>query len=678
VFNRSFLPPALFEFVVVADTHYIRDPDIYASGSDSQDPRFTRDWPARADRALQLAAALEPAFVVHLGDLAQEFPGKADFEISRQEALAQIRGYGLRPYHTPGNMDIGDKPNPTVPADWVTAETLAQWHAQFGCSWYAFDHAGVHGVVLNSQIMNGPLPEAAEQQRWLEADLAEHAGQRIFLFLHMPPFFVDVAEPGVGAYNSLDEPARAWLLGLLREFAVEFVFSGHTHFAALNRHAATRLYITPSTTTSRPGFVEVFSVLPPHQGKNDLAKLGFYLVRVHEDDARIHVIRTQGGTGAAEAEAGAQRLLTGTTRDLPDSPLGVHLRLPLAPAVAGVATWPDAVRQPVRDDYPLLACLEMGARHLRLPAGDLHIDVQRRRLCVARDEGLQVAAAWLWTDGLDLVEAIVAQKDEVDSIEIQVAGGLWPDADCLHQIEQLGHAAEAPVTLAPLLAREPVPGKYHPRLRVGYRPEELAELNDRLARHGVRLDRALCHIAAETPAWEGIQAFRQLLPLSQVGNLDFVMPLPGLDETAQAVRAAEAMLASALAPGCRLFLDPLVDVDRSSDIHLGLLDRLSNPRPAFHVVRCLNTLVFGSREGYAPLSSAVGGRVIGLEGRTVHVRLLSPGEPAPSWQEAFGNAAMAGREWLWVDLVHGAIRRSNAPTPEVAAGLTLLLARSAA
>ena len=53
IFDRSFLPPADFEFVVIGDTHYIRDPEIYATGSDSQDPRYTREWPARAERAFQ-------------------------------------------------------------------------------------------------------------------------------------------------------------------------------------------------------------------------------------------------------------------------------------------------------------------------------------------------------------------------------------------------------------------------------------------------------------------------------------------------------------------------------------------------------------------------------------------------------------------------------------------------
>ena len=275
LFDRSLLPPAEFEFVVIGDTHYIRDPEIYASGSDSQDPRYTREWRARAERAFQLAASLEPAFVIHIGDLAQEFPGTDNFAESRQEARAQIRRHGLQPHHLPGNMDIGDKPNPTVPAPWVRPQDLVEWHEQFGLSWFSFDHKDVHCVGLNTQIMGGPLPEAEEQAEWLEDDLAHNAGKRIFLFLHMPPFFVDENEPGFGSYNCLDEGPRAWLLKLIRKYRVELLCSGHTHFAAYNRIGDTRFFIVPSTTTSRPGFNEVFPVLPDHRGKNDLDKLGF-------------------------------------------------------------------------------------------------------------------------------------------------------------------------------------------------------------------------------------------------------------------------------------------------------------------------------------------------------------------------------------------------------------------
>ena len=654
VFDRSFLLDAQLEFVVLGDTHFILDPEVYASGNDSQDPRLTRMWPARAEWALRLAAALETSFVVHLGDLAQDYPGKPSFVKARQAARQQLRRCGLQPYHVPGNMDIGDKPDPTMPAEWVTPSSLAEWHDQFGRSWCSFDRQGIHCVFLNSQIMNGPLPEAEEQRRWLESDLDEHTGQRVFTFLHMPPFFAGEHEPGLGYYDNLDEPARGWLLGLLRKHKVELLFSGHMHFAAFNRVDNTRLLSVPSTTTTRPGFYEAFSILPPDQGKNDLAKLGFYLVRVHKDGACAHLVRTGGETEPAPAEGLTRRLVTRISRDLPNSPIGVYLRLPLTQAVDGVIAWPDSVRDQVRNDYPFLACMELGARHLRAPASDLENGLQRQRLAMARDEGLQVSFVWLWSDKLRLTEVVSRYRDQIDAIEVQIPGTLWPEENCLRQIMRCRDQLDIPVTLAPLLALERSPGKYHPRARVGYRATELAELNQHLLQHDTHIDRVLCHVDSHVRPWEAMQEFIRRDALSQVGHFDFVVQLPGLDENAQANRAAEAVLAAALHSGCRLFLDPLVDLDRTGDINHGLLDRLSNPRPAFHIVRCMNTVLFASEKEFRPMANkSPETQMLGVEGHMRRLWLLLPDAGETINSTALDGVTGTGRETLCFDLVAG-------------------------
>ena len=57
MFDRSILPDALFEFVVIADTHYMSDVGGRAVEFQSR-LRQTR----RAETALQLASSLQPAF----------------------------------------------------------------------------------------------------------------------------------------------------------------------------------------------------------------------------------------------------------------------------------------------------------------------------------------------------------------------------------------------------------------------------------------------------------------------------------------------------------------------------------------------------------------------------------------------------------------------------------------
>ena len=456
--DRSFLPDAKFEFVVLGDTHFILDPEPYAVEFDS-----VREWQKRGEWAWRSVASLDADFVVHLGDMTEENASRPQQPESRRLACEQFGQLGLKPHHVPGNMDIGDKPDPTMWTAWVTPESLERYHGQFGRSWYSFDYKDLHCVVLNSQIMNGPLPEATQQHDWLEADLAEHRDRRVMLFLHMPPFFVQEDEPDTGFYNSINEPARGWLSGLMRKYGVECLFAGHTHFRAFNRVDDTRLYVSPSTTTSRAGFYEAFSVGPaPEQGRNDPAKLGFYLVRVYDDRVGVYFMRTHGQTQAVPDEAGWQRLVCAKSPDVPDSPLGVYLRTPLAFQSAGALAWPSVLRQRVRDDHPFLSLLEAGVRHVRVPVSDLEDALQGPRLQLLRDEGVAVTAVWLWSERLDVAESVARFAEQVDVMELQVPGELFPDGQILKQLARCRERYGTPIVLTPVIAREAIQGKYHP------------------------------------------------------------------------------------------------------------------------------------------------------------------------------------------------------------------------
>jgi len=125
VFNRAFLPKALFEFVVVSDTHY-----MLPSGMGSDEFESRRLQSARAERALRLIASLDTAFVVHLGDLVQSYPEEQGFDQAVEEAHEQLERCGVWPRYVAGNHDVGDKPDPAAPTAWVTPETLTSYHSR--------------------------------------------------------------------------------------------------------------------------------------------------------------------------------------------------------------------------------------------------------------------------------------------------------------------------------------------------------------------------------------------------------------------------------------------------------------------------------------------------------------------------------------------------------------------
>ncbi|MGH2558870.1 MAG: hypothetical protein ACRDJH_07385, partial [Thermomicrobiales bacterium] len=334
----------------------------------------------------------------------------------------------------------------------------------------------------------------------------------------------------------------------------------------------------------------------------------------------VHFVR--GG----DETAGEQSVVTSLPRDLPHSPLGVTLRHPLAPAAEVPIAWPSSIRQPVRNDYPLLACLELGVRRLRVPASDVTNQGQRQRLTLLRDEGVQITATWIWSDRLDLCEEVAHHRDLLAGFEVQVPGHPLPDEACLRAIQRCTTATNLPVTLAVLMPREAVSGKQHPRTRVGYRTTELPALNDHLAGGGVRIDRVLCRVDADSSPWESMDLGLELPALSQVGAIDWAVEFTKPDEDDQVIRAAEAMMAAARCPGSRLYLEPLVDLDRTMDTPYGLLDRLSNPRPVFRAVRCLNTMLFGLSEPWQPVDvpAIEGARSRCLRGSSTTLWLLLP------------------------------------------------------
>jgi hypothetical protein len=330
------------------------------------------------------------------------------------------------------------------------------------------------------------------------------------------------------------------------------------------------------------------------------------------------------------------------------------LQHPLAQVASVPSAWPSVIRQPVRNDYPLLSCLELGVQTVSVPATDLAEPLQKERLAYLREEGLEVNAAWLWAGTLDLAKAVQPYQEQFDNVELQLLGVLWPDEACLQALQACQAQTGLPAALCPVIPRERVPGKQHQRTRFGYRVAELADLERHLAQHQAQLGRAVCRVDAGVSPWE---TMRQQAKLSHIEAIDWRVEFATVDEQEQVKRAAEALFAAALWPKARLFLEPLVDLDRTMDISYGLLDRLCNPRPVFQVVRCLNTLLFAHPEPRSPLAEPVleGVRALGLSGPTTTLWLLLPAGPAPvplDLSKLKGFADSQARHTYW--LVSGA------------------------
>ena len=587
MFNKSFLPKALFEFVVISDSHYMLDP-----GGSSLEFGNRRKQSGRREVALRMAAALAPKFMVHNGDMVQEYPDNLErFYKSMGESLEQMRACDVEPYYVAGNHDIGDKPDPTAPASHVSQEVLDWYHRRFGKSWYSFDQDDCHFVVLNSQIMNGTLPDAAEQEAWVEKDLAEHAKKRLFILLHMPPYLFDETEPSMGHYDNLANPARAWLLDLVRVYRVEMLLAGHVHFAFFDRLAETRYAVLASPVFTRPGFSCLFAGPPPPQrGRDDVPKFGFYLMRVRADKTDLHFIRTSGLERLPPNTE--ERLITRVSGTLPQSPLGLTLSQPLATVAEIPRAWPAAIREKVRNDYPLLACIEMGVGYVRAPLTDFQDTFQRRRLEILRQEGVKLDAVVIFSEELDILDAMQQVHPRIDGLEIQIVETLYPSEKCIEVIKVLQERFGVSVTLSPIICREPTSGKQFPRFRFGYTPQEIPSLNQFLVGNRVAIDRIICKLDNDQSLCNQIREVAEITPLSHISNVDFSFEFSVTDDQANANLAAEALFSMATMPESRIYFEPFSDLDRTMDVTHGLLDTLCNPRPASRVLQSLNTIMY--------------------------------------------------------------------------------------
>ena len=588
MFNKSFLPKALFEFAIVSDSHYMLDP-----GGTSLEFENRRKQSARREVALRMAAALEPHFVVHNGDMVQEYPDNLErFHKSMDESLEQVRACGIEPYYVAGNHDIGDKPDPTAPASHVSREVLEWYHRTFGRSWYSFDQGDCHFVVLNSQIVNGTLPSAAEQEAWVEKDLAEHAKKRLFILLHMPPYLLDETEPSMGHYDNLADPARAWLLDLLRVYEVEMLIAGHVHFAFFDHLADTRYAVLASPVFTRPGFSCLFAgPPPPERGRDDVPKFGFYLMRVRSDKTDIHFIRTAGVERLSPNTE--ERLITRVSGTLPQSPLGITLNQPLATIADIPRAWPAAIRERVRNDYPLLACMEMGVGYVRAPLTDFLDTFQRRRLEILRKEGVKLSAVVIFSEEFDILDAISQIRPRIDGLEIQIVGTLYPSDKCIEIMEALQERFDLSVTLLPIICREATSGKQFPRFRFGYTPQEIPLLNQFLVRNEVVIDRIICKMNTDQSLCNQIQEVAEVTPFSHISNVDFSLEFAATNDQTNANLAAEGLFSTATIPGSRIYFEPFSDLDRTMDVTHGLLDTLCNPRSGSRVLQALNTVMYG-------------------------------------------------------------------------------------
>ncbi len=623
-YHRTMTQRPPFTVAILADTHVRTEPED-PQASYPSDRLHNR----RARRAVALAQARNPAFAVHLGDVTHTLPGLSTHGEALRTAQSILGEMSCPVYLAPGNHDVGDKPDSLATAPRVDAASCQAFEKHFGAGWRSWDHGGCHFVTLNAPLFNTGLEEERAQRAWLERDLPGH--ERIFVFLHYPIYLLHDDEPP--HYDNLDQPARDWLLSLVRRYTVEAVFSGHAHNVFLGRCDATELVVAPSTAFVRPEYSELFPVVAADEnGRNDRDKLGFLLLHVQERGHRIEFVRSALDEGTWEQPPAPE-----------PTPIGVWLHCDYGRIVELPPGDLDEFRRKrARNDYPLLALRDLGVACVRVPLADLDDAARRDRLAEVAGAGTGIQAFSVGPPTAVQIDLLAAHHGLVDCWELILAS------------DGLGTpfvpAAELPVPLAISRIGQASDGggAYFSHFPCqGFEVDD-PELVTASALH-MNVERLVFRVARESSAWGGISAAsRRARELGRLAVCHVELPRgdegrPYTDDRAVARLVAEVLLAASAFPETRVFLDTFEDKDRGYYPRHGVFDRRGNPRDAARVVRNLGRLLHGQRPSRLDTP--------GQFELSAGVMVLDPGGDAP------GDT--------WLDLVTGRRRTSSPLGPAI-------------
>lgn len=593
----------LYTFGVITDTH------LNQGEEDCNSPfEVNKLANARMRYVVRELNGQNVAFVINVGDLIHPVPAVPElYEQAAARFHEQVAELRHTLYLTPGNHDIGDKPNDWAPAAGICDAFVALWEKHFGAHYQSFDHEGMHFIIINAQIINSGLACEAAQREWLEDDLAAHKDKRIFIACHYPPYFSRPDEEE--NYDNIGEPGRSWLLGLLEANGVEAMFIGHVHNFWYNRYADTDCYMLPSTAFVRQDYSEMYRARPDpdaEAGRNDRPKLGYFLVHVHANGHVVDIVRTYGKTVAPDAPAPApvERVPAVHPRLNPHDGFGFDMRqnwmeVVEIPPTGGLDEFD---RKEVRNDYPLMALWEMGVRKLRVPLRDLLVSDVRERMRTLTRHGLEFT---LFTFGAPTARDVALIGENQDIFSAWEIGMNW---DKLEQIVGgIGDAArriDLPVYLSRLRSIDELrveAGHYYHVINQGFLAEDREQMEGLLSREELRgaIDGFVYRLTADRAPWEAIHEASDLAAEMGVRasvHLRMCWSNPAEaweDDGWVARRIPEAILAAATRDNVAVYADTFIDNDRGYFVRNGVLDRLNNPRPVFHVIRHLHGLLSG-------------------------------------------------------------------------------------
>lgn len=563
-------------FGIITDTH------IRAPQGDQSSPFPVNDLAnERARYACQLLAAQDPEFVIHLGDMVHPLPHMSAYADACAEALEIFKPLPELLF-VPGNHDIGDKPMPASPAVPASDDSVATYANFFNDSYHCFRQRDCLIIVINSSILNTGTQTETQQRQWLESTLSQSDASRTILFSHYPPFIhsPDEAEH----YDNIAEPARGWLLNLLKEHQVDCVFSGHVHHYFYNRYHVTDLYVLPPTSFTRQDYAELYRIDPCSEyGRNDIGKFCITLVDVSGDSIKPTLIPTNGTQWDSTASTPLYKASTTSAKSF-----SVHLRHAWYESVDLPYNGPmeEFSRKRARNDYTLMRLQQTGINQVRVPLQDIADPAIASRVRDYRHAGINFHAFCLADNLHEHTDDLPALTALIDSIEVVI------------KQEQLESAT--PPALAAMRGQKTLLSKVHSSSHTdtgdkpfahsvssGFLWHEVDQVFAALQRWGNTTDLhgIVIQIPLETDPAPLLAKMQQRFAdtgLSCIANVRLAHSNPAVcnfDDDAITARVLAAIDRCEPLPAVSLQFDTFADIDRGYGPRHGFVDRHMNLRP---------------------------------------------------------------------------------------------------
>lgn len=618
----------LFSFVVVADTHVNESDNV--SSSPFETNHLANE---RARFVFEDIAQMEPQpkFVIHLGDIVHPMPALPTF-MQAVDQFKQISSQLRCPLHVlPGNHDVGDKRIDWMPADQICEPHLEAYRKAFGQDYYSVDVENIRCVLINSLLINSGLAAEQEQKNWLEQQISSAQDKRVFLFMHYPPFVYSETEHG--SYDNLDEPGRSWLVELMKRPNVEASFAGHVHNFWYEQLDESGFYMLPSTAFLRHDYSEFYRVKPEIEfGRGDVAKFGYFIVDVFADCHIAYPVRTMGvRTSASKQEKKSSTQYLTNPKSSHFDQVGVELRhtwteVAQIPATGGVQ---EFGRKSARNDYPLLALWEMGAKLSKVTDQDALDAATNRRMQLLCNMGHRFLLTSLGTPKATLLETNL-KRAGVMGIETNLSTARFQDS--LEKLKAFKANTNLNIFWCKIHTYDDshYDGKHFSHfVKSGFTTEDLVA------------QASLIKAALATKAIDGItvrvesdQDLLVVAPLLEafanehrckiVASLKLSGPSIAQsndDEAALIEKVCLAMLYSKNSTNIQYIFDTFMDVDRGYYPRRAFIDRQFNPNAAAHVFAHINSIFSNTRKISVDTARSKAGShlVFHADGREQHI-----------------------------------------------------------